>query len=112
MKQGDPYTQGKINIDEMFTINGMNPIHMAEGPMLRDVVPDGLLSTFSDRWQWIDNDSNGMLQIWLGISEDVTGFEPQNRMNWNMIAFWQHAYVYSLLPETAAIRANAFPPAW
>lgn len=42
-------SDGRINIDEMFSINNRNPIQVA-GPNLRQVVPDGRLSSFNDRW--------------------------------------------------------------
>jgi hypothetical protein len=102
---------GEINIDEMFSINGRNPVHLI-GPKLRDVVPNGKLSSLADRWTWIDNDETGMLQIWLGTSTGLPGFTPANRRNLNSAVFWQHASLYSQLPTNGDFHLDQFPPAW
>jgi hypothetical protein len=101
---------GKINIDEMFSINSRNPVHYAYGPSLRQVVPNGKLSDFNDRWAWIDNPQNGMLQIWLGTSTSVDGFTANNRSNLNGSNLTEHAKIYSMLPTLGGLRDNQFPP--
>jgi hypothetical protein len=101
---------GKINIDEMFSINSRNPVQYQLGPSLRQVVPNGRLSDFNDRWAWIDNSQNGMLQIWLGTSTTVPGFSANQRTNLNASDLTQHAKIYSMLPTLGGLRDNQFPP--
>lgn len=103
--------EGEINIDEMFTINGRNPVHLT-GPKLRMVVPSGRLSNFDDRWAWIDNDQNGMVQIWLGTSSSIVGFTEANRRNLNSSVFKQHSALYSQLPTEDDFHLKQFPPGW
>jgi hypothetical protein len=101
---------GKINIDEMFSINSRNPVQFQLGPSLRQVVPNGKLSDFDDRWEWIDNPQNGMLQIWLGTSTTVPGFSATERSNLNGSNLTEHAKIYSMLPTLGGLRDNQFPP--
>ena len=101
---------GKINIDEMFSINSRNPVQYQLGPSLRQVVPNGKLSDFDDRWAWIDNTQNGMLQIWLGTSTSVPGFTENERSNINGSDLTEHAKIYSMLPTLGGLRDNQFPP--
>ena len=102
---------GEINIDEMFSINGRNAVDPT-GPKLREVVPNGKLSNLNDRWAWIDNGQNGMLQIWLRTSTDIAGFTEVNRENLNGLYFWVHAAIYSQLPTFDDFHLDQFPPRW
>jgi hypothetical protein len=101
---------GEINIDEMFSINSRNPVQYQLGPSLRQVIPNGKLSSFNDRWTWIDNPQNGMLQIWLGTSTSVPGFTANERSNLNGSNLTEHAKIYSMLPTLGGLRDNQFPP--
>lgn len=53
----------------LFSVMAENPI-VIRGPSFKDVVSaDGSnLSIFEDRWQWITNPGNGMVDLWLNYS--------------------------------------------
>ena len=42
----------EINMDEMFSLNSKNPIDRLKGPGIQEVIPNGRMSTFADRWEW------------------------------------------------------------
>jgi hypothetical protein len=96
---------GKINIDAVFSLNAKNPINQGLGPTFQTAVPGGSLSDLDDRWSWISNDQNGMLQMWLGTSQGVPGANAEARKLLNNIHFTHHANVYN-------ISGASFPPAW
>jgi hypothetical protein len=68
----DTYT-GMLNLGPrvswLFSILAQNPI-VIDGPSFRDVVTDegSNLFIFEDRWQWITNSGNGMVDLWLNYS--------------------------------------------
>lgn len=95
-------SDGYINIDDAFSLNARNPIEIGQGPMFRTTVPGGSLSSLDDRWSWISNPQSGMLEIWLGTSQNVQGFTATTRMNINRLNFTGHANLYSI--------SKAFPP--
>lgn len=48
----------------LFSVLAKNPVPL--GPFFRDVVPDGNIAIFDDRWQWITNSGNGIWPLWIG----------------------------------------------
>ena len=55
------------NVGEWLSANSIkNP--MPGGPAFRDTVPRGRIDVFAQRWKWINNPKDGMLQIWTGVA--------------------------------------------
>lgn len=96
---------GRITIDDSFSLNARNPINPGLGPTFQAAVPGGRLSDLGNRWRWISNTQHGMLQMWLGTSQEVAGANAEARKILNNIHFTHHASVYNLSGAT-------FPPAW
>lgn len=90
---------GEINMDEAFSLNAQNPIDKDTGPMFRDLVPNGSLSDFNDRWAWIEDPQEGMLQIWMGTATATPAFDAEKRANFNGLQFYAHAIQYSMSNE-------------
>jgi hypothetical protein len=61
----DDLADGKVSW--LFSVLAENPVPL--GPDFQDVVPNGNIAIFDDRWQWITNAGNGMWPLWMGKSE-------------------------------------------
>ncbi len=73
---------GLVNAGEWMSANATkNPI--PGGSALRDGHPTRRLDIFADRWAWIENGTNGMLQRWLGTSSAGPNFNAGERAQRN-----------------------------
>ena len=73
---------GLVNAGEWMSANATkNPV--PGGLALRDGHPTRRLDIFADRWAWIDNGTNGMLQRWLGTSSAGPNFNAGERARRN-----------------------------
>jgi len=92
-------SNGLGNAGEWFSANS-NKNPMPGGPGFRATVPNGRIDNFLNRWTWIHNTSNGMLQIWTG---DATGvgapkFNPATRLLQNNKTITTAVTPYSIDP--------------
>ena len=67
------------------------------GPSFHDVVPNGQIDAFNDRWAWTSNAANGMLQIWTGAASDAAApkFDATQRLSENQKLMYSAAIPYS-----------------
>lgn len=88
---------GRANVGDWLSANSKkNPI--PDGPGFHDTVPNGRIDSFSDRWSWTSNSQNGMLQIWVGDSQSVSGYGAARRLSENNKPITNAATPYSFDP--------------
>ena len=84
------------NVGEWLSANSIkNP--MPGGPAFRDTVPRGRIDVFAQRWKWINNPKDGMLQIWTGVATAPSApkFNAAKRMKENNKSMYSAASAYT-----------------
>ena len=87
-----------VHAGEWLSANSIkNPLHPAYPftPKFRTTVPGGRLDAYLDRWSWTSNETNGMLEMWLGTSTSSPNFDAAKRMSHNNMSMYQSASDYA-----------------
>jgi len=71
---------------------------MRRGPAFQELVPNGNLAFYADRWIWIDDGAAGMLSIWTGDAGGI-GYTAQERLNLVNETMRDAALDYANFPE-------------
>jgi hypothetical protein len=85
-----PNAGGLVNAGEWLSANAViNPI--PGGPAFRTGFPARRLDNLEERWAWIENSSNGMLERWLGISTSGPNLSIGIRASLNQMRMYEAA---------------------